>query len=273
MSVTGYARNAAGQAARSRFLELLTRAGFVAYGLTHLIVAWLAIQIAFGEPAAAGDQSGALRTLTAQPYGKVLVIAACIGLAAMAVWQLLEAAAGHRRERGRTRTFERAASAGRTVFYGYLAYTAFVVTKGAGPSSADKQQTTTAQLMSSGGGRVLVGLAGFAVACLGAGLIVYGLTKHFEKHLRTGEMSPSARRTARRLGVFGYLAKGCAYGIAGALVIAAAVTYDPSRARGLDSALHALAALPHGTWLLVAIGAGIASFAAFCFVQSRYRTI
>jgi hypothetical protein len=47
-----------------------------------------------------------------------------VGLVAMALWQALEAAVGHIEERGRSRMFERIGSAAKTVFYGYLAYTA-----------------------------------------------------------------------------------------------------------------------------------------------------
>ncbi|MFD0788462.1 DUF1206 domain-containing protein, partial [Micromonospora azadirachtae] len=63
MSLTRTAEAAASRTANSRWLELLTRAGFVGYGIVHLLFAWLALQIAFGRSAADGDQSGALRTL------------------------------------------------------------------------------------------------------------------------------------------------------------------------------------------------------------------
>lgn len=273
MSVTQQARSTAVQASRSRTLELLTRIGFIAYGLTHLVVAWLAWQIATGDAAPTGDQSGALKTLTGQPAGRLVVIATCVGLSAMALWQLLEAAVGHRTEHGRHRTVERLASAARTAFYAYLSVTAYKVVKGGEPSSADTQQSTTAELMSSGGGRTLVWLAGLAVVGAGLVLVYYGLTRRFEKHLRVTEMSGRARGVARWLGVAGYLAKGLAYGTAGTLIIIAAQTFDPSKARGLDAALRAFAAQPYGTVLLSCVGAGIASFAAFCFVQARYRKI
>lgn len=273
MSVTEQAKSAAHQAKRSRPLELLTRIGFLGYGLTHLLVAWLAVQIAAGEPAPAGDQSGALQTLTGQPAGRLLVLAICAGLAAMAVWQLLDAAVGHRAEVGATRAAERLVSLGRTAFYGYLSWTAGKVAAGSTRSSAEAQQSTSAGLLASDGGRWLVSAAGVLVLCFGCGLVWYGLTRHFEKHLRTGEMPDEARHTARLLGVLGYCAKGAAYAMAGGLLVVAARGYDPSKARGLDAALRTLAAEPYGAGLLAAIGLGIASFAAFCVVQSRYRKV
>ncbi len=71
----------------------------------------------------------------------------------------------------------------------------------------------------------------------------------------------------------GYMAKGTAYAIAGILVVAAAVTFDPDKARGLDAALKTLAGHPWGVWLLALIGLGIAAFGIYCFAQAKYRKV
>ncbi|MEU8300133.1 DUF1206 domain-containing protein [Micromonospora sp. NPDC048909] len=273
MSLTRNAEATASRTANSRWLELLARAGFIGYGIVHLLFAWLALQIAFGKSADDGDQSGALRTLAEQPLGKFLVIATAVGLLAMAIWQALEAAVGHRAERGKERVWERLASAGRTLVYLYFAWTAYKVFSDAGSNSADKQEALTGQAMQSSGGRWLVGLAGLVLAGIGVGLVIYGLVKRFEKHLKTGEMSPRTRKTARRLGIAGYVAKGIAYGIAGVLVVVAAVTYDPEKARGLDAALRTLREQSYGSLLLTLVALGIGAFGVFCFLQSRYRKV
>lgn len=273
MSLTHEARNTASRAADSKFLEYLARAGFLGYGLVHVLFAWLVLQIAFGGSNKQGDQSGALQNLAAKPMGKSIIIAIIIGLVAMAVWQALEAAIGHRVDQGRERLFERIASAGRAAVYLYLAFTAYKVISGAKSSSADSQQKASQQLMDSAGGRWLVALIGLLVAAIGAGLVWYAVTKRFEKHLKLGEMSAKTRKLSRRLGVAGYAAKGIAYGIAGLLLVVAAVTYDPDKARGLDAALHALAEQAYGTLMLTLMALGIAAFGLFCFIQSRYRKV
>jgi hypothetical protein len=261
------------RAANSTALEALARFGFLGYGLVHVLFAWLILQLAFGQATDEGDQSGALRTLAEQPLGSVLVGAVAVGLLAMAIWQALEAAVGHREDRGTERTLERLASLGRVAVYGYFAWTGYKVIKGANSDSADKQQSLSSDLMSSGGGRWLLGLGGVALAALGVGLIWYGLVKRFEKHLRTYEMNAATRTLARRLGVAGYASKGTAYGIAGVLFLVAAVTYDPDKARGLDAALNTLRDQPYGTVLLVLMALGIGAFAAFCVMQARYRKV
>jgi len=264
---------AARRAARSKWLERLTRIGLVGYGVTHLIVGWIALELAFGKAPAEGDQSGAFKTLARQPTGKWLLGLVIVGLVVMALWQALEAAVGHIEERGRSRMFERIGSAAKTVFYGYLAYTAARVLVGSAGSSSDKQQQQTSSMLDSAGGRWLVGLIGLAIIAVGVGMIWYGVTKRFAKNLRDGAMEQHVRKSARSLGVVGYAAKGTVYGTLGILVLIAAVQFDPGKSRGLDQALRTLAAQPAGTFLLIAVAAGIAAYGVFCLFQARYRKI
>jgi len=273
MSAVSRAESTASRAANSNALESLTRAGFIGYGIVHLLFAWLALQIAFGKPATEGDQSGAMMKLAEQPLGKFLVAAIGIGLVAMAIWQLSEALIGHTDEQGKRRVFERIASAFRTIVYAYFAYTAWKVFQGKPASSADSQQKTTEGLLGSGGGRAVVVIAGLALAGIGIGLVVYGVKKAFARHLKTGEMSPQTRKLTMRLGTAGYAAKGVAYGIAGVLFVVAAATYDPEKARGLDAALEALRGQAYGAVLLTLMALGIAAFGVFCFFQSKYRKV
>jgi hypothetical protein len=252
-------------------LERLTRIGLVGYGVTHLIVGWIALQLAFGKAQAEGDQSGAFKTLANQTVGKWLLVLVAIGLVAMMVWQALEAAVGHVEERGRNRTFERIASVGKAVFYAYLAYKAIAVLQGTSASSGDQQQQQTSTMLDSTGGRWLVGLIGLGIIAVGVGIIWYGVTKRFEKHLRGGQ--PDVRKTARTLGMVGYIAKGAVYGVLGLLVLIAAITFDPGKSRGLDEALRTLAEQPAGDVLLIGVALGIAAYGVFCLFQAKYRKI
>ncbi len=114
MSLTHDARGTASRAANSKSLEVLARAGFIGYGVLHLLLAWLALQVAFGYGSGENSQSGALEELAAQPFGAFLVGAIGVGLVAMAIWQALEPTIGHQAEDGRERVFERVvSSAGR----------------------------------------------------------------------------------------------------------------------------------------------------------------
>ncbi|GAA1814448.1 DUF1206 domain-containing protein [Luedemannella flava] len=267
------AETTAHQAANSRTLELLTRIGFTGYGVVHLVVAWLAVQIALGDPAEEGDQTGAFAALAEHTVGRVLLVVVAVGLAAMAVWQGLLAAVGHREETGAARVWERIGSGARAVVYAVLGVSAGRAAFGDGASSADKQEGAAAGVMGHPWGPWLVGLVGLGVVALGIGLGVYGVMKKFERRLKRGEMSATTRKAAIATGMTGYAAKGVAYGIVGVLLVAAAWTHDPDKSRGLDAALRTLAAQPYGGLLLGLVAAGIAAFGAYCFLQARYRDV
>jgi hypothetical protein len=241
-------------------LEPLTRAGFIGYGVLHLLFAYVIVQIALGGAGADGDQSGAMQKLADEPFGTALIVAIVVGLVAMALWQLLELfVVRHVRER--------IASAGRVAFYLYLGWNGVKVLRGKSASSADTQQDAAAGLLGLDLGRVAVILAGLVVAGVGVGLAVAGLTRRFERHLR--KVPP----LVRRLGVIGFTAKGLAYGIAGVLFVVAAIRFDPEKARGLDAALRALAGQAYGPVLLIVTAAGFVAYGLFSVAEARYRKI
>src|SRR3954454_11656703 len=157
MSATQQVRSSASRAANSKPLELLARGGFIAYGVIHLLFAWLALQVAFGNPSGETDQSGALRAIARQPGGKFLVILIIIGMVALAVWQAFEAAIGESGPRDKSAMAERFISGCRAGLYAYFAYLSYKVVSGANSSQADSQQSATKTLMDNTGGRWLVG--------------------------------------------------------------------------------------------------------------------
>lgn len=273
MTASSQIRGTASRAAESKPLEMLARGGFVAYGVIHLLFAWIALQLAFGGSSAEGSQSGAFQTLAEQPLGKVLVIVTIIGMISLALWQAFEAAIGESGEQDRQAKAERVLSGFRAIIYLYFAYLGIKVLQGSGSTTGDSSQQGASTLMDNTGGRFLVGFIGLVVLGVGIGIAIYGFRKGFLKHLNTQQMDARVRRTTTRLGQAGYIAKGTAYGIAGFLVILSAINYDPSKARGLDAALKTLAGESYGPWLLTLIALGVAAFGIYCFFQVRYRKV
>src|SRR3712207_2446704 len=127
MTASDQARSTASRAANSKPLEYLARGGFIAYGVIHLLFAWLIMQVALGDASGETDQSGALQTIGEQSGGKFLLILIIIGMVAMAIWQAFEAAIGESGPQGAGAKAERVVSACRAVLYGYFAYLAYKV--------------------------------------------------------------------------------------------------------------------------------------------------
>jgi len=256
-------------------LEHLARVGLLAYGVVHLVVAWLALQLAWGTSSESADQSGAMATLAESPVGKPLLWIVALGLVALAVWQALEVL---RRRSGwsasgktRSRAVQKSAKAvAKAVVYAALAVLAIRFATGSGGSSSQQQQTTAAGVFGWPGGRWLVGAAGLVVIGVGLYHVYKGVTKHFLKEIDLAEAPPTATRLVTRLGQVGYPGKGIALGVVGGLLVHAAVTFDPADASGLDGALRTILEAPFGQFLLTLVAVGIAAFGAYLFVRARY---
>lgn len=271
MSPAGYVIDVAGmrtekasiaEVRRSRPYHALVGLGLVSYGLVHLVLAWIALQLAFGKRADASPE-GALNQLGKQPLGGVLLWIMAIGLLTLTLWQVLEAAIGREQAGRDNRLRRRLTSAGRAIVYLALGLLAVgIATRASGSSQGE--ETITAKLMSLPFGQVLVAAVGAVVIGVGIGQIVKGTKQSFTEDLDRG--APPA---VRRLGTVGYCVKGVALGIIGALFIWAAVTYDPKKAGGMDDALSTVRDQPFGVVLLAIMAAGIACFGIYCFFWAK----
>jgi hypothetical protein len=278
MSAEGAARSAMGNvrgAGDSDGLEHLARVGLIAYGVVHLLVAWLALQLAWGGGGESADQSGAMATVAESPVGKPLLWIIAIGLIALAVWQAAEvlrwrsgwSASGKTRTKAIRKSVKAIAKA---VMYATLAVLAIRFATGSGQSSSEQQQQTTAGVFDWPAGEWLVGIAGLALIGSGGYHVYKGVTKRFLKEIDTSDATPSAVRLVTRLGQVGFPGKGVALAGVGGLLVWAAVTFDPSKAQGLDGALRTILELPFGRILLTLVALGIAAFGAYLFVRARY---
>jgi hypothetical protein len=258
------------QANRSTVLRWTVRLGLVAYGVVHLLIAWLALQLGWGHADSEASGSGALHELAQQPFGRGLLWAVGVGFAALVVWQLIEASVGHTDQEGLRRTVERIASLGRAAVYAVLGLLAVRVAVGAGTGGGSGEETLTARLLGMPGGQLLVGLVAAGVVGVGIGLVYRGVSGSFLDHLSPRGRSGELGRAVTWLGRAGYGGKGIAICLVGALFAWAAVTFDPDKAGGLDEALATLARQPLGPVLLSVIAVGIGCYGVFCFVRARH---
>jgi hypothetical protein len=274
MSV-GSPMNAADRAGSSDTLENLARVGLISYGVVHLLIAWLALQLAWGGGGGSADQSGAMATLADSPVGKPLLWLVAVGMIALAVWQLAEvlrwrsglSASGDQRKKALRKT---AKSVGKAAVYIALAVLAIRFATGSGSSSSQQQQQTTAGVFGWPGGRWWVALAGLVLVGVGVYHVYKGVSKKFLKQIDLASASPGARRLVEKVGLVGFPGKGVALGLVGALLVYAAVTFDPEKASGLDGAMHTVLDAPFGRFLLTLVALGIAAFGVFCLLRARY---
>jgi hypothetical protein len=246
------------QAQRSRLYDVAITVGLIAYGVVHLLIAWIALQLAWGGTSEQASQQGALQELASKPLGTALLWIVAIGLFALVIWRAMELVYGH------LKTEKKVQSAGRGLVYLVLGISAIKLAVGSGGGGSNQQKTMTARLMQHGAGRVLV----IAIGLVIVGVAVHQLHKAWTKKF-TEDLTGGVSRTTILLGRLGYAAKGTAFVITGALFAWAAIDYKPAKAGGLDTALRTLKDQPFGSVLLTLVALGFACFGVYCFVWSR----
>ena len=261
--IASEAGHVARKAADNPWLERAARVGFVVSGLLHILIGYIAVQVAWSRPNARADQSGALGMLSRHSWGDVVLWVGVVGFAALGVWQLTEALLPRVGDI-KDQLGERAKALAKGVVYLVLAVTTLSFARGTGSSSSKQSRDFTASLMAHPGGRVLVVVVGLAVIAVGGYHVYKGVKKKFCEDL-VGDPGP----VVEHLALAGYVAKGIALGIVGVLFCVAGLRHQPSKASGLDGALRTLREQPLGGVLLTIVALGFAAYGLYSFARAR----
>lgn len=260
------------RATHGTLIASAARIGLLARGLVYLLIGWLAAQIARGHTRQQANQKGAIATIAEHRGGLTALYVLGFGLAAYALWRLVEAAVGtaaHGRKAG-----PRVQSLARGLIYAGFAIVAFRFATGSpGGGQAQEQESVTARLVTHTPGRVLVAAAGLIVVVVGVAMVVSGVRRSFERELRMTAMTHATRTVVVRLGMIGNIARGTVFALAGALVVDAALTRRPSKSTGLDGALRTLANRPYGPVLLGIAAAGLIAFGLYGLAAARWGRV
>lgn len=258
-------RKVASRAGNSQTLTMIARIGFAANGLIHVLMGYLALQIAFrhgGE----SDQSGAFAQLMKLPGGVIVLWVTVVGLAALSLWFLLQAGLGIGSS-SKKRWTRSLSSLGNAIAYIAVGSTALSFALRRPSDSATSTSQTSANILSFPGGQFLLIAIGLATVGIGCYFIYKGARQKFRNDIRIP--SGSAKKVVVAVAITGHIAKGIAILTLGILFIVAAVKVDPENATGLDGALKALTALPFGEAVLAVVGVGLIAYGLYSFARAR----
>jgi fumarate reductase subunit D len=256
------------RADNSEWMDRAVQVGMVAYGIVHLTIAWLGIQLALGENSGSASRNGALKQLAQQPFGKVVVWVVAVGMFLLVIWKLVEAFIDYTLEDGAKKVLKPGVNVFKAIVYGTLGVSAVRVATGSKSSSSTSDWT--AKLMNQPFGRWLVGLVGLAIIGYGIYLCYRGWSEKFLEHLDAQGRSGEAGDAYRLFGKVGHIAKGIAIGVIGMLFVYAAIDHSAKKSGGLDQALHKVLDQPFGPVILFAISVGIGCYGLFCFARARH---
>jgi hypothetical protein len=238
----------------------------------HLLVAWLALQVAIGVPGVSANAQGAVGTLARTRFGGLALGVGVAGLLAFAVWQLSAAAVGFRWVRGGERSRKRAGAVAKAIAMLGLAglVVHYLLGRGEAPANAGAV-AVSADLLALPAGRAVLGVVAAVIVGLAAGMVYTGVRCTFMGDLNVERLSPPVRRLIAVIGAVGHLARAVAMGVIGLLVARAAIFGDARRAGGLDAALRVLGETGPGTVLLVVVALGFAAYGTFCLADAFTR--
>jgi hypothetical protein len=265
-------RPARRESAGGRALSVLARAGLAARGIMYGLVGIIAIQIALGSTRRQADRSGAVRLVAATPFGSAILWLLVIGFAGLTLWRLSEAGYGAPGPGGR-KAGQRLVSLGKALIYGFVTWGILKFALGLGaPASSNKQsRDLTAAAFRYTGGRYAVAFAGAAIIGGGLYLAYQAYRARFLRDLRMGSASGRTRQVVTWFGTTGGIARGAVFVTIGIFLIVAAIDARPGQAKGIDSALVALARTPLGPWLLGVVALGLVLFGIYSCCEARWR--
>lgn len=252
----------------------LARAGLTARGVMYGLIGIIAVQIALGTTHRQADRNGAVRVVAATPFGKVILWLLVIGFAGLTLWRLSEAIWGASGADGH-KTSTRLTSLARAVLYGFLTFGILKYALGLGaPASTNSQsRDLTATALKHPGGQVAVVIAGVIIAGIGLKLAYEAFRRKFLRDMQMGSASPATRKFVTWLGEAGGIARGVVFVTIGLFLLVAGLQAKPGQAKGIDSALRALAHTPVGPWLLGLVAVGLVLFGVFSCCEARWRRV
>jgi Domain of Unknown Function (DUF1206) len=264
--------DAARGAARNPALELLERLGYVVRGALYAVMGFLALRIALSQPGgSATDLSGSLVFLISNPFGKVFLIVAIIGLGAYSVWGIVRAIFDPlHRGSDASGYMERLGFVSSALSYAAIVVFGVKILIGSGGGSTDStKQTITSVLNHPAGGllTVLIGLLAIGVA---VGQFIEAYRAVFKWDLKGAQMSEAERNLAIAFGRFGMFARGVIFLIVGWFIVQAGLHQDSSQVQGFGGAFLFLLDKPYGHVILGIVALGFVALGLHSLACARW---
>lgn len=244
--------------------------GYAAKGAIYFLIGMLAIEAAIlPEQQAAGTYS-ALKHLSSQPLGSILLCLLAITLTGYVWRRLLQAIIypGHTSRYSPQALFQRCGYIISSLSYASVVYTALNIVFGLGKYNKTIKHLVE-NLLDKPLGIWLVVLAGIGV--LGVGLsYLYGA--YTGSYICDFTLSNQKLKSLIKIiGKIGVATRGVAFVITGFCLIQASILANADLAGGLQNAFHILECQPFGWLWLLMIGCGFIAYGLYMFVAAKYR--
>jgi hypothetical protein len=272
MATVHAGQSAVKRAAANPLLEFLERVGYAVRGALYAAMGVLALRIVLSVAGGqTTDLTGSLVFLVGNSFGKVLLVAAVIGLAAYSLWGFTRAiydplhrgsdASGYMARLGFVTS---------ALSYAAIVVFALQLLAGSGATTADGTQKTVASVLTHPAGGWLTILIGLVVIGVALGQFLESYRATFKADLKGAEMSANTRDIVVKLGRFGMFSRGVIFLVIGWFVIQAGIHHDPAQAQGFGGAFVFLLAQPFGRIVLGIVALGFVALGLHSFACARW---
>ena|SRR5579864_1908469 len=271
MSTVQSGRSAVKRAAANPLLELLERLGYVVRGALYAAMGMLALGIALRVGGQATDLSGSLVFLVSNPFGKVVLVVAAVGLAAYSVWGFTRAIYDPlHRGQGAGGYAARLGFVTSALSYAAIVLFAVQILMGSGGSSGDSTQKTIATVLNHPGGGPLTVIIGLVAIVIGLGQFLEAYRATFKEDLKSADMTTGERDIAIGLGRFGMAARGVIFLVIGWFIVQAGLHHDVGKVQGFGGAFLFLLGQPFGRVVLGVVALGFVALGLHSFACARW---
>jgi hypothetical protein len=260
------------RAAANPMLELLERLGYVVRGALYAVMGILALGITVSvRGGRITDLTGSLVFLISNPFGKVVLIVAAVGLTAYSLWGFTRAIYDPlHRGSDATGYAARLGFVSSAVSYAAIVFFAVKILIGSAGASTDGTRKTIAAILVHPGGGWLTVIIGLVAIGVGLGQFLEAYRATFKQDLKGAEMSEAERTFAIRCGRFGMAARGVTFLVIGWFVVQAGIHHDPAQAQGFGGAFLFLLAQPFGRVVLGVVALGFVALGLHSFACARW---
>ena len=255
------------------FLKQYILLGYAAKGVIYFLIGVLAIEAAILPERKAAGTYNALKHLSVQPLGSIVLCILGIALVGYVLRRLLQAVIypGHAQGFGFTNILQRIGYIMSSLSYAGIAYSAISIVFKLGKYNDHIQEWVEQLFDHVIAGEAIVFVAGVGVAGVGIGYLYGAYTGSYISQFASPDIDYRLEYCAKWLGKIGIAARGVAFVVTGMCLILASVSSDSDLAGGLQKAFRILAEQPFGWLWLGLIGSGFIAYGVYMFVAARYR--
>jgi uncharacterized protein DUF1206 len=258
--------------------------GLAARGIVYVVLGYLVARIALGALGAGqtsnpADGPGVAQAVARQGGGRIVLAVLGVGLVLYAGFSAVDAILHHDDETPAAKRWgDRLLSAWGVVLYllfaGYCFKTVASGNSGQSSAKTDQQHTQwSATVLRWPVGWLWLGLFGAILLAIAAFLVSRACRRSFAPRLHRRKMSHRVWLVAMALGAIGYLGRAALFGLVGWFILRAAIENNPSQGQGVDGAVRLFASSAAGPYLLWVLAAMLVAYAAYLFVEARYRRV